>query len=170
MSKPLNPLRLNVGFITQQPVGYSREFLFDFPALNLGPDLPLNHFMGSARISRTPQGLVMQVTLQAESPVECVRCLAPCQQKLSTEFTELYAFSSRSTSESGLLFPENGQIDLAPLAREYLLLDMPIGPLCRVDCQGLCPVCGENRNEAACEHEPEGVDPRMAALQTLLDE
>jgi uncharacterized protein len=72
-------------------------------------------------------------------------------------------------SESQLLVPANHQIDLAPLAREYMLLDMPITPLCRPDCQGLCPVCGANRNRENCGHQPDPIDPRFSALKDLID-
>jgi len=67
------------------------------------------------------------------------------------------------------LVPESGKIDLAPLIREEMLLAMPISPICRSDCQGLCPVCGENLNRVHCNHEPEVIDPRMEVLQQLRD-
>ncbi len=42
---------------------------------------------------------------------------------------------------------EGDQIDLVPAVREYVLIDLPDGPLCREDCAGICPVCGTDRNE-----------------------
>ena len=64
----------------------------------------------------------------------------------------MYAFSTRSTSDSNLLVPEDGNIDLEWLVREYLLVEVPISPLCKPDCKGLCSVCGENLNLNVCEH------------------
>ena len=55
--------------------------------------------------------------------------------------------------ESGLILPEDGHIDLEPLIREYLTLEIPIQPLCKPDCKGLCVECGENLNERLCEHQ-----------------
>lgn len=49
--------------------------------------------------------------------------------------------------------PEDGNIDFGPILREYLLLEMPIKPLCKPDCKGLCTVCGENLNLTTCEHQ-----------------
>jgi uncharacterized protein len=102
--------------------------------------------------------------------LQCARCLTPTTQRLSIDFTELYAFTPRQTSESGLILPEDQHIDLEPLVREYMLLEVPISPLCKEDCQGLCPVCGQNRNDVDCQHQVEDIDPRLAKLQSLFDE
>ena len=64
---------------------------------------------------------------------------------------------------------ENGYIDLAPLVRELAMLDMPMQPLCRPDCHGLCMTCGQNLNEKDCDCETEEIDPRLVALRDLLD-
>jgi uncharacterized protein len=165
-----HPLRLNVGFIVHQPVGYSREFLFDYPQIELGSDLELTSFEGRARISRTPQGLLAQMSIKGCLPAECVRCLTSYHQPLNVDITELYAFSPRTASESNLLMPDDGVIDLEPLVREYMILEIPINTICREDCLGLCPVCGENLNEVENHHHVPDVDPRLAVLQSLLDE
>jgi uncharacterized protein len=81
----------------------------------------------------------------------------------------LYAFTPNSLTESGLIVPETGLLDLEPLIREEMLLAIPINPICRPDCKGLCPVCGENLNESQCSHEDEEVDPRLSVLRTLLN-
>ncbi len=126
---------------------------FDFTELRLSPDLELQDFSGVVRISRTPQGLVVQADFKGTSTMECVRCLVEFQQPLHAQFSELYAFNSRSVSESGLIVPDDGNIDLAPLVREYMLLEVPIRPLCRPDCKGLCIICGADLNTEPCEHQ-----------------
>jgi len=146
-------LRLNVGFIVNQPIGYSRDFRFDFSNLLIHPDLDLTTFQGVTHIGRTPQGLVVIGKFVSSMPAQCVRCLIDINLKLQIEFSELYAFSPRSVSESGLLLPEDGNIDLEPIVREYLLVELPISPLCRPDCKGLCTVCGEDLNQTTCEHQ-----------------
>ena len=153
MPQPRHPLRLNVGFLVNQPIGTSREFQFDFPSIHLHPDLDLNQLVGVAKISRTPQGLLVQGKFQSSLTAECVRCLVEFEQPLKIEFNELYAFTTRSVTESGLILPEDGHIDLEPLVREYLLIEIPISPLCRADCRGLCSVCGQDLNEVICEHQ-----------------
>ena len=82
-----------------------------------------------------------------------MRCLEPYDQPLEIEFSEVYAYKSHSFTESNLFVPEDGNIDLSPVIREYLMLEYPIKPLCKADCQGLCIICGENLNVSTCEHQ-----------------
>jgi uncharacterized protein len=146
------PLRINVGFFYNQPVGSYRDIHFDEPALHMPPDLDVNNFTGVVHISRTPQGLLFEGKFQAVMTLDCVRCLEPFEQQINIDFDEVYAYKSRSFTESGLYVPEDGNIDLSPVVRDYIVLDNPIKPLCRPDCQGLCTVCGENLNLRTCEH------------------
>ncbi len=169
MSDPHSPLRLNVGFVVAQSAGFSRDFPFDLPEINVPPDLHVNSLTGVVRATRTPQGILLQGDFQALIDLECVRCLTDFRQMQKIDFTELYAFSKRYVTDSGLIMPETGIIDLTPVLREYLLLEIPISPLCRPDCKGLCPICGNNLNESTCNHEDDSGDPRLASLRSLLD-
>jgi uncharacterized protein len=168
VSDPHSPLRLNVGFVVAQSAGFSRDFPFDIPQISVLPDLRLNSLNGLVRATRTPQGILLQADFHTQIDLECVRCLTDFQQTLAFNFTELYAFSQRYVTDSGLLMPETGIIDLSPVIREYVLLEIPISPLCRPDCKGLCPICGNNLNESTCFHEEESGDPRLASLKSLL--
>jgi uncharacterized protein len=168
VSDPHSPLRLNVGFVVAQSAGFSRDFPFDIPQISVPPDLRLNSLNGLVRATRTPQGILLQADFHTQIDLECVRCLTDFQQTLAFNFTELYAFSQRYVTDSGLLMPDTGIIDLSPVIREYVLLEIPISPLCRPDCKGLCPICGNNLNESTCFHEEESGDPRLAALKSLL--
>jgi len=145
-------LRFNAGFLLNQPIGTIREIHFEYPEVTLKPDFKVTDFSGVARLSRTPQGILVQGEFRGIAPAECVRCLLGLEQTLHTDFDELYAFDRRSITESGLILPEDANIDLEPLVRDYLLIEMPIGPLCKSDCKGLCPICGENLNEESANH------------------
>lgn len=151
---PRYPLRINVGFLLNQPVGTSRDIHFDYPEIRLSPDFTVTGFQGVTRISRTPQGLLFQCKFSGVQKAECVRCLDEYDQVLETEFDELFTFRFYPAAENAQVIPEDGNVDLAPLAREYLLIELPIKPLCRPDCRGLCVECGENLNRAVCEHHP----------------
>lgn len=168
VSNPRKPLRLNVGFIINAQIGFSRDFDFDLPLLKAGEDLTLADFRGLVKITRTPQGLLVQGNFTGNAKQECVRCLSEYDHPLTWEFLELYAFDRKSVTESGLIVPEDAHIDLQPLVREFALLEFPIKPLCKSDCKGLCVVCGENLNERDCGHRPENDSP-FAALKQLLD-
>jgi uncharacterized protein len=155
---PRYPLRINVGFLLNQPVGTYREIPCEFESLNLWEELPASAFSGMARVSKTGQGILVEADFQAMTGVECVRCLSEFQQLIHTEFQELYAFESNQVTDSGLILAKDGNIDLAPLIREYLLLEVPIKPICRPDCRGLCLECGANLNETACPHQAQVIE------------
>ena len=128
----------------------------------------LRDFTGTARFDRTPQGLILQADFAGTSGLECARCLEAFVQPLRWSLTELYAFDHRSITDSNLLVPEDGQIDLEPLLREYALLEIPINPICKPDCKGLCPMCGENLNLVDCGHRNVSTDSPFVALKDLL--
>lgn len=162
-------LKLNVGFIAQQSIGYSRDFQFAIPILILEADLTLSEFMGTLTVSRTSEGLLFRGNFRAYVDASCGRCLGDFKHLLTTEFTELYVFLSHAQEDSELIYPEDGQVDLEPIIREYLLLELPINPICKPGCQGLCPICGNNLNFDTCDHGSDPIDPRMSVLRTLLD-
>jgi uncharacterized protein len=168
VSTPHDFLRLNVGFIIHENIGYSRDFPLDFPSIQLAPDLDLKDLRGVARVTRAAQGLLVQVRMQALIETACVRCLKGFDLPLSIDFTELYAFTPNSVTDSGLLVPENGKIDLEPIVRDEMFLAIPISPLCDPECKGLCPVCGNNLNETTCVHDDEAIDSRLTVLKALL--
>ena len=157
---PNNPLCINVGFLLNQPVGTSRDIPFEEldQELDLGDDFRVTRFGGNVNLGRTSQGILVMGKLHASTDLECVNCLTTSSHDLQAEFSELYAFSWKSVTESELVLPEDANIDLTLIVRDYLLLDIPISPICRVDCKGLCPVCGENLNEINCGHQAEPDD------------
>ena len=169
MPSPKKPFRINIGFIAHEEIGRSHDFPFEFDKIVLGDDLELRNLDGIVNIGRTPQGLVLRADFSAETTVMCVRCLQDFDQELDWSFTELYAFDKRSETESELILPEDGHIDLAEMIREYALLEVPISPICKPDCQGLCAECGQNLNEKDCGHKPIEPDSPFAKLKDLLN-
>jgi uncharacterized protein len=168
VTSPRRPLELNVGFLITAVIGTTRDFKFDFDKMRLGDDLTVVDFIGTATFSRIQQGLLLQGKFSAKMSLECVRCLDDLYQDLSCSFTDLYAFDKRSLSESDLLVPEEGRIDLAPLLREYVLLEEPIQPICKPECKGLCPICGKNWNKVDCGHKSPADESPFSILQDLL--
>ncbi|HWQ45557.1 MAG TPA: DUF177 domain-containing protein [Longilinea sp.] len=151
-----DPLRINFGFLTHQPIGSSREIHFDLVDHLLEPDLQLGFLKGVIRLNRTHEGVIADGDFEGNVQTECARCLENFTQPLHTTFQELYTFKGDLASEPSMLVPEDGNIEFAPLVREYLLVEMPINPICRPDCKGLCVVCGENLNLTTCEHQKPG--------------
>lgn len=157
MNNSNNPLRLNVGYLFNKPIGTSREIPVEFDSLTL-EDLEVRDLESLVKVSRTREGLLLQVDGTANVEANCVRCLEDYFQPVDLEFEELYQFPSRHREETDLVLPNDGYIDLGPLYREYLILAMPIKPLCKPKCKGLCVVCGVNLNEETCEHVGQSQD------------
>ena len=167
MTNPRKPFRINVGFIVHEEVGYSHEIPFEFDSAKF-EDLEVSHLVGSVHIGRTPQGLILQGQFSADASLECARCLKPFTQRINWEITELFAFNKDSVSETGLMLPEDMHIDLAPMLREYALLEVPITPLHDPECKGLCIECGQDLNIKDCGHSQHPNDSPFAALKKLL--
>jgi uncharacterized protein len=168
MPSPRHPFRINVGFIIHEEIGYSADFPFEFDQVTLGGDLKLRNFSGNVNVSRTPQGLLVTGEFSAQTSAECARCLRAFDQPLHWNMTELYAFNEKSVTDSGLFVPEDAKIDLEPLIRDYALLEIPISPLHKPDCKGLCPVCGQDLNIRDCGHRPHEDESPFSPLKNLL--
>lgn len=149
---PRRALQINVGFLLNAPPGYSRDIHFNFPQFKVEEDLIVDEFAGVARVSRTPQGILVQCEFTSHMEIECGRCATQFIHPLNIEFTDLYAFNNRSTTESDLILPDDANIPLESLIREYFLIEVPIAYLCKPDCKGLCTECGTDLNLSTCEH------------------
>jgi uncharacterized protein len=167
MPNPRKPFRINVGFIVHEEIGYTSEFTFDVPKVEI-EDLLLTDIKGEVQVGRTQQGLVVQGKFAGDTTLECVRCLNDFSHHLVWEFAELYAFNQDSITDSGLILPDSAQIDLAPLLREYALLEIPISPLHIADCKGLCIECGQDLNVRDCGHNQNNEDSPFSMLKKLL--
>ena len=163
-------LRLNIGFIVHQAIGYSRDFSIEIPDHTFPDSFKIENLVVEIIVSRTTEGLLVQVKGQALTGLECVYCLDDFQQILSFDFIEMYTFPSHAVEDTELILPDDLQIDLSPLLNEYLYLDIPINPMCKPDCLGLCPICGEKLNVSTCSHGEEVIDPRLLVLKSLLDD
>lgn len=163
------PLRLNVGFLVNQDIGYSHEIPLDFEKIRVADDLELRDFKGTLHISRTPQGLFFAGEFSSHLDVECARCLCTFDATVYWELTELFAFNEKFVTESDLLLPEDAQVDLAPIVRDYALTEVPINPVHSADCKGLCIECGQDLNVVDCGHSQDDNNSPFAALKDLLE-
>lgn len=120
---------------------------------------------------------LLHAVLQYEQTVACNRCLKPVQQPVESTIDLVLVERSRKreateqeqleAQELGLVEVEGGSFESRPLVVEQVELSLPMKPLCREDCAGLCPQCGQDRNEGRCNCVTERVDPRWAALAVL---
>jgi uncharacterized protein len=122
------------------------------------------------RLDSISGGIEVTASILAPWQGECRRCLRPIEGELRCEVREL--FRPRADHEAPDADEETyplgaDHLDLRPLVRDVLLLELPLAPLCREDCCGLCPTCGADLNLGTCECATVAADPRWEALDSL---
>jgi len=125
------------------------------------------------RLEAVMEGVLVSGTARASLAGECARCLDPVTSSIEVEFQELYVYSDTRSGESAdddERRLEGDLIDLEPVVRDAMVLALPLSPLCRDDCPGLCTDCGIRLADAGPDHHHDAVDPRWAALQGMLDQ
>jgi len=115
-------------------------------------------------LERVPEGIVVRGNLAATWSSACSRCLEPVGGDISVHVDELFETHPLEGETYQL---DEDAIDLEPMVRDALLLELPLAPLCSDDCAGLCATCGVNRNQTHCECVTTELDPRWAALRSL---
>jgi uncharacterized protein len=157
-------LRVNAIELLRQP-GSQRAVDADTTVADLGIDD--HRFVGTDAVHATlrldvlTDGVVVSGQVRSTWHGACRRCANPAQGTLECEVHELY---QRVVTDPDA-FELGDLLDLEPMVREVLLLDAPLVPLCRPDCQGLCPQCGVDRNVETCQCDTTTPDPRWAALE-----
>lgn len=162
-------LKLNVGFLIKEGVGYSRTIPFAAPMADIAPDLSVSQLRGEITLTRTPQGLYVEGEATGEVIGECSRCLDTATVALTGRLSDMYYYPANTAPADALTIPEDLNLDLAPEIRDDMLLSQPMHVLCRPDCKGLCPTCGVNRNLEQCDCVDDDIDPRLAKLKDLLN-
>ena len=115
-------------------------------------------------LERVPEGIVVRGTLDATWSAACSRCIEPVGGEISVHVDELFELNPLEGETYKL---DEDVIDLEPMVRDALLLELPLAPLCDAECAGLCATCGVNRNLTRCECVTTEIDPRWAALRSL---
>jgi uncharacterized protein len=166
-----DPLRLDISYLVKESPGTRKEFDFDFTQLSLPDALLLVDIHGRIAISVTEDGVMADGTIKALTNLSCSRCLEEYWQPVEIEFKEMFTNHPVENTPDNLeqLLPADGSLDLTPIIRDYAVLDIPIGQVCKPACKGLCQVCGGNLNDEDCGHRQESIDPRMEGLKALLD-
>jgi uncharacterized protein len=124
------------------------------------------------RLEAVMEGVLVSGTVRVPLQGECARCLEPISESVEVEFQELFVYPdtrSGGHAEDDERRLEGDLFDLEPVLRDTVVLDLPLSPLCREDCPGLCPECGVRLADAGPDHHHDAVDPRWAALRGLID-
>ncbi|MDR9854493.1 DUF177 domain-containing protein [Paenibacillus sp. VCA1] len=111
----------------------------------------------------------VQGKLSVELDMACSRCLKPVHQHLNIPFHERFklvkAPEEIQDEDDDTIYVDDETVDLVPYVEESFVLHIPMTAVCKEDCKGLCPNCGADLNEGACDCDTETVDPRLAALK-----
>jgi uncharacterized protein len=118
-------------------------------------------------VSRTVAGYALHLHFDVKLDGPCMRCLDPATPSIEVDAREVDQ-PDDSGDELSSPYVKGDELDLRAWARDALALAFPTQIVCRDDCLGLCPVCGENLNEAGSDHSHEQApDPRWAKLREL---
>ncbi len=120
------------------------------------------------RFEAVVEGVLVTGTAELEAVGECVRCLTEVRMPIEVEVQELFVHDAglgagyEDDEEVSVL--SGDYVDLEPVLRDDVVLDLPFQPLCSPDCSGLCPTCGVRLDDHPGHHHDTGADPRWAAL------
>ena len=169
-------MQINVSQLLKESVGATRDYELS-GIMDAAGDGNCHLAQGIVSLLRTNRGLLVKGALNTEVGLTCSRCLSPFHHSLNLNIEEEYIPVVDVDSGAPLPLPEDPGsfiidehhvIDLTEAIRQYTLLATPMKPLCRGDCAGLCPNCGQNLNQGPCHCPTQVIDPRWSKLTELL--
>ncbi len=164
---------INVAQLLKSPIGTTRQYEVN-EVIDCGNG---GHpVKGEVKLIRTNRGILAEGTMRTEAEVTCSRCLCSFSYPLTLEIQEEYFPTIDMLSGTPLTLPdepgaftidEHHILDLTNAVCQYTIIAIPMKPLCREDCAGLCPQCGKDLNLGACGCPFHEIDPRWAKLREL---
>jgi len=169
-------VHFNVATLLQEPVGSMRVGTLTDEPVRVADAGYERSISGRVRMIRTGRGVLVQARLQLAAPVACSRCLCdtttPLTLAIDEEYIPLHDMQTGKRLDAEVdEFRIDGlhHLDLSEAVRQYEQTALPIQPVCRPDCAGLCPVCGRDRNDGMCHIETENTPAQWSALAGLAE-
>jgi uncharacterized protein len=168
-------MEINVSQLLKSHIGATREYEVDDPA-DITGDGSQDSVQGKIKLTRTNRGILVQGDLKTRIPSECGRCLKkfeyPLTFSVEEEFFPVIDVNSGVTLEipdepGSFKIDEHHILNLDEAIRQNALLAIPMKPLCRKNCKGICQSCGKDLNKGACGCTADEMDPRWAKLAQL---
>ena len=172
-------LQVNVAQLLKDAIGTTRTFEVDDPELESDDGAPA-YVQGALRLTRTDRGIWASGMVAFSVDHLCSRCLAPFAWRGEAKVDDVFLPSVDIATGARLRYRDDDDdadttsideqhvLDLSDTLRQYRLAAIPMAPVCREDCKGICPECGANKNETACTCE-RYQDPRWTVLRELLE-
>jgi uncharacterized protein len=164
--------KLSVAEILGRP-GHYRDVSVRKPLPGVGnrlahlSDTPI---VADLRAESVVEGILITGPLRGLTELECARCLKSFTCPVDVEVCELFAGPGHEAPPEEDTYEVHGlEIDLEPMLRDALGLALPLNPVCKEDCRGLCVQCGKDLNLGDCSCTFEEIDPRWAGLSALRD-
>jgi uncharacterized protein len=168
-------MQVNVSQLLQEPIGAIRDYQVDGFVHDIG-DGKGYKVRGECQLLRTQRSVLARCMLNTEVELTCSRCLSQFLYQMTLNFEEEYLPTVDAVSGAPLPLPEEAStftidehhiLDLTEAIRQYTLLAVPMKPLCREECAGLCQNCGKNLNQGTCDCPAQNLDPRWSKLTKL---
>jgi uncharacterized protein len=162
-------MQFNVSQLLREHVGATREYV-------LFPEPPVHG--GTIEMIRTPDGVLVRAEADVVLEAVCSRCLTPFGYPAHISIEEIFyqqvdvatgrKLQGTDAEPESFLIDANHTIDITEAVRQYSEMAAAMQPLCRSDCPGICPVCGQDLTIANCSCERAPIDPRWGALAALM--
>ena len=163
-------MQINVSQLLREPIGSTREY-----EVNETIDVAGGGYVaqGEVKLVRTDRGILVKGTLRTVIEVTCSRCLSFFNCPLALNIEDEYFPTTDVVSGDWLPLPEEPSyftidehyvLDLTEAIHQCVMLAIPMKPLCREDCAGLCSHCGHNLNQGPCNCLTQKIDPRWSEL------
>mgnify|MGYP001821838597 FL=1 len=164
-------MRLDVTQLLREPIGTHVDVELNLGFQCLSEDLSVNAVKGRLALVRTDKEVLVRGTLYVDIDFECGRCLSPTPMTLQVELDERFRPVSMGIPKDDQVLPidADNQLDLRPVLRDLVIISTPMHIVCRPDCVGLCPECGQNLNDGPCDCRSDDIDPRLVALKALIE-
>ena len=169
-------MRFNVAQLMKDGVGSRRSYPLD-ETLEALPETGTSLVKGHITLTRTDVGIWLSGPIEANALITCSRCLNPAERPVRFSIDEEYLPTVDINNGAAIKVPEvkdgaftldhNHILDLTEAVRQYVIINLPMKPLCRQDCAGLCSTCGANLNDGGCACSVP-VDSRWSPLLELL--
>lgn len=169
-------MEYNVAQLLKEQTGAERRYHFEEEGQDARYLKEVDRVEGDVKLLRLTGSILVSGKIKATVQMTCGRCLEPMRQEVAVEFKEEYYPLVDVSSGVHLPSPEDPSafmigpdhiLDLREALRQYTLIALPMKPVCRPDCKGLCSQCGANLNQGPCRCPAPEPDARLEALAKL---